>query len=87
MIQKIKEKFHMKKKKFAEVNDFIFQEVSPKYEKIFEALFKIQIFKAIYNKFKSECDQREKIGYNDEKNGNYEVNEYSNKKILKIKIK
>jgi Ras-related protein Rab-6A len=65
-------------KKFAEENNFIFQEVSAKTGKNFETLFEVQIYEAIYNKFKSEFDKREKIGLEDD-HPNYETNEYTNK--------
>ena len=59
-------------KKFAEENNFIFQEVSAKNGNNFEKLFEVQIFEAIYNKFKKEFDKREKMGY--EEQVNYETN-------------
>ena len=65
-------------KKFAGENNFIFQEVSAKNGTNFEKLFEIQIFDAVYNKFKNEFDKREKIPYEDE-HVNYEINEYTNK--------
>ena len=66
-------------KKFAEQNNFIFQEVSAKNGENFEKLFEIQIFEAVYNKFKSEFDKREKMGYDDD-NVNYDnTNENANK--------
>ena len=65
-------------KKFAEENNFIFQEVSAKDGKNFETLFEVQIFEAVYNKFKREFDKREKMGYEDEQ-GNSETIDYTNK--------
>ena len=65
-------------KKFAEKNNFIFQEVSAKNGENFEKLFEIQIFEAVYNKFKSEFDKRQKIG-DDDDNVNYDTNENANK--------
>ena len=65
-------------KRFAEQNNFIFQEVSAKTGKNFDTLFEVQIYESIYNKFKNEFDKREKIGYEDD-HVNYEINEYTNK--------
>ena len=65
-------------KRFAEQNNFIFQEVSAKTGKNFDILFEAQIYESIYNKFKNEFDKREKIPYEDE-HVNYEINEYTNK--------
>ena len=65
-------------KKFAEKNNYIFQEVSAKTGTNFQVLFEVQIYEAIYNKFKNEFDKREKIGYEDD-TPNYETNEYTNK--------
>ena len=65
-------------KRFAEQNNFIFQEVSAKTGKNFDTLFEVQIYENIYNKFKNEFDKREKIGYEDD-HVNYEINEYTNK--------
>jgi Ras-related protein Rab-6A len=65
-------------KKFAEENKFIFEEVSAKNGNNFESLFEVKIFEAIYNKFKSEFDKRDKIG-EDEDIGNYETKEVTNK--------
>ena len=65
-------------KRFAEQNNFIFQEVSAKTGKNFDTLFEVQIYESIYNKFKNEFDKREKIPYEDE-HVNYEINEYTNK--------
>ena len=64
-------------KKFAEENKFVFQEVSAKNGKNFETLFDVQIFDAVYNKFKNEFDKREKMGYEEEQPN--ETNEYTNK--------
>ena len=65
-------------KRFAEQNNYIFQEVSAKTGKNFDTLFEVQIYESIYNKFKNEFDKREKIGYEDD-HVNYEINEYTNK--------
>ena len=65
-------------KKFANDNNFIFQEVSAKNGKNFETLFETQLFEAVYEKFKKEFDKREKMGYMEE-NINYETNDYTNK--------
>jgi Ras-related protein Rab-6A len=64
-------------KKFAEENNFIFQEVSAKNGNNFENFFEVQLFEAVYKKFKSEFDKREEM-YNDEQ-GNYETKENNNK--------
>ena len=72
-------------KKFAEENNFIFQEVSAKNGNNFEKLFEVQIFEAIYNKFKNEFDKREKMGY--EEQVNYETNEYANNNNNDNKVK
>ena len=64
--------------KFADQNNFIFQEVSAKDGTNFQKLFETQLFEAIYNKFKNEFDKREKMGY-DDNNDNYETNENTNK--------
>ena len=64
-------------KKFAEENKFIFEEVSAKSGNNFETLFEVKIFEAIYNKFKSEFDKRDKMG-DDEDNANYETKEVTN---------
>ena len=64
--------------KFADQNNFIFQEVSAKDGTNFQKLFETQLFEAIYNKFKKEFDKREKMGY-DDNNDNYETNENTNK--------
>ena len=49
-----------------------------KSDKNFETLFEVQIFEAVYNKFKREFDKREKMGYEDEQ-GNSETIDYTNK--------
>ena len=64
-------------KKFAEENNFIFQEVSAKDGQNFTNLFEVQIFEAVYNKFKKEFDKREKVY--DEDQGNSETIDYTNK--------
>ena len=46
-------------KKFAEQNNFVCQEVSAKTGKNFENLFDVQIFEAVYNKFRAEFEKRE----------------------------
>lgn len=53
-------------KRFADEKNLIFQEVSAKTGQNFENLFNVQIFEAIYNKFKPEFDQREKMEGNNE---------------------
>ena len=68
-------------KKFAEENKFIFQEVSAKSGKNFETLFEVQLFEAVYNKFKSEFDKRERM-YDDG-----QVNEETNDKNTDNKVK
>ena len=40
-------------KKLAEKNNYVFQEVSAKTGDNFEKLFEVQIFEAVYNKFKN----------------------------------
>ena len=62
-------------KKLAEKNNYIFQEVSAKTGQNFENLFEVQIFEAVYNKFKKEFDKREEGG---EEQLNYETNENTN---------
>jgi len=62
-------------KKLAEKSNYIFQEVSAKTGQNFENLFEVQIFEAIYNKFKKEFDKREEGG---EEQLNYETNENTN---------
>ena len=59
-------------KKLAEKNNYVFQEVSAKTGDNFEKLFEVQIYEAVYNKFKSEFDKREEGG---EEQINYETNE------------
>ena len=63
-------------KKFAEDNKYIFQEVSAKSGKNVETFFEIQLFEAVYNKFKSEFDKREKMYEEDQ--ANYETKENNN---------
>ena len=58
-----------KEKNFAEEKKFIFQEVITKNGNNFENFFEVQLFEAVYNKFKSEFDKREEM-YNGEQ-GNY----------------
>jgi Ras-related protein Rab-6A len=76
-------------KKFAEENNYIFQEVSAKTGDNFEKLFEVQIFEGVYNKFKNECDKREKMEYNDGNNdqGDYENNNDNSKYNKDIKVK
>ena len=62
-------------KKLAEKNKYVFQEVSAKTGDNFEKLFEVQIFEAVYNKFKKEFDKREEGG---EEHINYETNENTN---------
>ena len=62
-------------KKLAEKNNYVFQEVSAKTGDNFEKLFEVQIFEAVYNKFKNEFDKREEGG---EEHINYETNENTN---------
>ena len=62
-------------KKLAEKSNYIFQEVSAKTGQNFENLFEVQIFEAVYNKFKKEFDKREEGG---EEQLNYETNENTN---------
>ena len=64
--------------KYANENNFIFQEVSAKTGQNFETLFETKIFEAIYNKFKEEFDKREQMEYGDN-NDNVETNENTNK--------
>ena len=68
-------------KKLAEQNNFVFQEVSAKTGENFEKLFEVQIYEAVYNKFRSEFDKREEgeIQQNFETNDN--TNETSVKKV------
>ena len=72
-------------KKFAEENNFIFQEISAKNGDNFEKLFEIQIFEAIYSKFKKEFDKRENMGYDVQANN--ETKEYSYNEISNYKVK
>ena len=76
-------------KQFAEKNKFIFQEVSAKTGKNIENLFEVQIYGAIYNKFKAEFDKREGAsganGYKENyENSNEVVNkdDTSNNKVI-----
>ena len=62
-------------KKLAEKSNYIFQEVSAKTGQNFENLFEVQIFEAVYNKFKKEFDKREEGG---EEQINNETNENTN---------
>jgi Ras-related protein Rab-6A len=60
-------------KTFADKNNFIFQEVSAKNGQNFEKFFEVQLYEAIYTKFKNDFDKREKMikkGYEE----NYETN-------------
>ena len=59
-------------KKLAEKNNYVFQEVSAKTGGNFEKLFEVQIYEAVYNKFKNEFDKREEGG---EEQINYETHE------------
>ena len=74
-------------KNFALEKNMIFQEVSAKNGTNFEELFYKQIFEAVYNKFKSDFDKREKLeenGYEQEYNnndGNYGQNMENNNKV------
>ena len=76
-------------KKFAEENNYIFQEVSAKTGDNFEKLFEVQIFEGVYNKFKNEFDKREKMEYNDGNNdqGDYENNNDNSNYNKDIKVK
>ena len=76
-------------KKFAEENNYIFQEVSAKTGDNFEKLFEVQIFEGVYNKFKKEFDKREKMEYNDENNdqGDYGKNNDNSNYNKDIKVK
>ena len=76
-------------KKFAEENNYIFQEVSAKTGDNFEKLFEVQIFEGVYNKFKKEFDKREKMEYNDENNdqGDYGNNNDNSNYNKDIKVK
>ena len=62
-------------KKLAEKSNYVFQEVSAKTGDNFEKLFDVQIFEAVYNKFKKEFDKREEGG---EEQINNETNENTN---------
>ena len=72
-------------KKFAEENNFIFQEVSAKNGNNFEKLFEIQIFEAVYNKFKNEFDKRENMEYDGQANN--ETKDYTNNESSNYKVK
>ena len=67
-------------KKLAEKSNYVFQEVSAKTGENFEKLFEVQIFEAVYNKFKKEFDKREEGG---EEQINNETNENTNGTITK----
>ena len=77
-------------KNFALEKNMIFQEVSAKNGTNFEELFYKQIFEAVYNKFKSDFDKREKLeenGYEQEYNnneGNYGQNMENNNNKVKL---
>jgi len=62
-------------KKLAEKSNYVFQEVSAKTGENFEKLFEVQIYEAVYNKFKKEFDKREEGG---EEQINNETNENTN---------
>ena len=62
--------------KFADGNKYIFQEVSAKNGKNVEKFFEVQLYDAVYNKFKSEFVKREKMYEEDQ--GNYETKENNN---------
>ena len=61
-------------KKFAEQNNLVFQEVSAKTGKNFENLFDVQIFEAVYNKFRAEFEKRD----GGEEQPNFETNDNTN---------
>ena len=61
-------------KKFAEQNNFVFQEVSAKTGKNFENLFDVQIFEAVFNKFRAEFEKRD----GGEEQPNFETNDNTN---------
>ena len=72
-------------KKFAEQNNCVFQEVSAKTGINFEKLFEVQIFEAVYNKFRNEFDKRE----GREEQPNFETNDNTNEtgdKNVKLEI-
>ena len=74
-------------KKFADDNKYIFQEVSAKSGKNVETFFGVQLFEAVYNKFKNEFDKREKMF--EEEQGNYETkenNNQSNENRVKLEV-
>ena len=75
-------------KKFALEKNLIFQEVSAKNGTNFEELFYNQIFEAVYNKFKSDFDRREKMEenayeqeYNNNEGNNGQNMENNNNKV------
>lgn len=69
-------------KKFADDNKLLFQEVSAKSGKNIGNLFEIQIYEAIYNKFKTEFDKREANAIYDGYQEKYEnSNENVNNKV------
>ena len=77
-------------KKFALEKNLIFQEVSAKNGTNFEELFYNQIFEAVYNKFKSDFDRREKMEenvYEQENNNNNEGNNGQNMENNNNKVK
>jgi Ras-related protein Rab-6A len=61
-------------KKLADQHNFIFQEVSAKNGSNFEKLFDVQIYEAVYNKFRKEFEKRE----GGEEQPNFETNDYTN---------
>ena len=70
-------------KKLAEQNNFVFQEVSAKTGENFEKLFEVQIYEAVYNKFRSEFDKREE----GEIQQNFETNDNTNETgVKKVKL-
>ena len=70
-------------KKLAEQNNFVFQEVSSKTGENFEKLFEVQIYEAVYNKFRSEFDKREE----GEIQQNFETNDNTNETgVKKVKL-
>ena len=73
-------------KKLAEKSNYIFQEVSAKTGQNFEKLFEVQIFEAVYNKFKKEFDKREEGG-DEQVNYNTDENDNKNNKPNDNKVK
>ena len=63
-------------KKYADENKYIFQEVSAKSGTNVEKFFEVQLYEAVYNKFKNEFEKREKMYEEDQ--GNYETKENNN---------